>query len=325
MNILIADDDRTSRLVLAATLKKLGHEVSVADNGREAWDRWQQQEVTLLISDWMMPDIDGPTLCSMIRGERRLHYTYIILLTTLAGRGRYLDGMRAGADDFITKPLDQEMLAARLMVAERILALHDQLREQALHDPLTGLLNRGAIEARLQQEIDRATRTGQPLGVLLADLDYFKQINDRHGHPAGDAVLCESARRMGAALRAYDAVGRYGGEEFLFVVPGCDWPGIVTLAHRLCQAVATTPVNTPVGPLDASASVGATLAVGGDGQNAEQLLAAADQALYQAKAAGRNRAAFVGHPGGPPPVPIPGGPPPVPIPGGPPPVPPAPG
>src|SRR4051812_35757178 len=145
MKILIAEDDNTSRLVLSATLTKLGYKVQAVNNGRSAWEAWQEDEVTIVISDWMMPELDGLELCRMIRSQHRLHYTYVILLTALGGKGSYLSGMQSGADDLITKPFDQELLAARLQVAERILALHEALRTRALFDELTGIWNRSAI------------------------------------------------------------------------------------------------------------------------------------------------------------------------------------
>ncbi len=145
MKILIAEDDATMRLMFSATLKKLGHTVTSVEDGQKAWEAWKQEEYSLLISDWMMPDIDGLQLCKMIRAEPSLQYTYIILLTSMDGKGSYLEGMDAGADDFITKPFDEEQLAARLRVAERILALHQKLHTQATHDRLTGVWNRAAI------------------------------------------------------------------------------------------------------------------------------------------------------------------------------------
>nr|MDQ3039987.1 response regulator [Pseudomonadota bacterium] len=137
MKILIADDDMTSRLLLGATLKKLGHDVTAVDDGVQALASWRQEQPALIISDWMMPGMDGLELCSHIRAEPGLQYTYLMLLTSLGGKGRYLDGMQAGADDFISKPYDEELLAARLQVAERILALHHTLRMEATHDRLT--------------------------------------------------------------------------------------------------------------------------------------------------------------------------------------------
>ncbi|SCX95418.1 response regulator receiver modulated diguanylate cyclase [Nitrosospira sp. Nl5] len=292
MKILIAEDDTTSRLLFGATLRKLGYAVTAVENGQKAWDAWKQDGHSLLISDWMMPDIDGLELCRMIRAEPSLQYTYIILLTALDSKGSYLEGMDAGADDFITKPFDEEQLAARLRVAERILALHKKLHVQATHDRLTGVWNRAAIMDCLERELGRAARESSRVGVVLADLDHFKRVNDTHGHPTGDAVLQEAARRMRLALRPYDRIGRYGGEEFLVTAPGCTLSEAMALAERIRDSISAGPVDCQSGVIPMTASLG--VAVGGNrtGEDAGMLIAAADEALYRAKRAGRNRVEF---------------------------------
>ena len=292
MKILIAEDDTTSRLLFDATLRKLGYAVTAVENGQKAWDAWKQDKYSLLISDWMMPDIDGLELCKMIRAEPSLQYTYIILLTALDGKGSYLEGMDAGADDFITKPFDEEQLAARLRVAERILALHKKLHMQATHDRLTGVWNRAAIMDCLEGELERAARQNTCIGVVLADLDHFKRVNDTYGHPAGDRVLQEAAQRMRLALRPYDRIGRYGGEEFLIMTPGCRLSDAMTLAERIRDSISAEPVDSRSGDIPMTVSLGVT--IGGDraGEDAGTLIAAADEALYRAKNAGRNRVEF---------------------------------
>ncbi|MGH8762789.1 MAG: GGDEF domain-containing response regulator [Nitrosospira sp.] len=289
MKILIAEDDTTSRLLFSATLRKLGYAATAVENGQKAWDAWKQDKYSLLISDWMMPDIDGLELCKMIRAESSLQYTYIILLTALDGKGSYLEGMDAGADDFITKPFDEEQLAARLRVAERILALHKKLHVQATHDRLTGIWNRAAIVDCLEKELERAARQNTRIGVVLADLDHFKQVNDTHGHAAGDRVLQEAAQRMRLALRPYDRIGRYGGEEFLIMTPGCTWSDAMTLAERIRGSISAEPVNGQSGEIPITVSLGATISGGRAGEDANTLIAAADEALYRAKKTGRNR------------------------------------
>jgi two-component system cell cycle response regulator len=289
MKILIAEDDMTSRLVLGATLKKLGHDVTATSDGREAWDALDKEHFPLLISDWMMPDMDGLELCRLIRAADQPQYTYIILLTALGGKASYLDGMDAGADDFITKPFDEEQLVARLRVAERILDLHEKLRELAMHDGLTGLLNRATIVESLTHELDRAARDGKPLGVVLLDLDHFKRVNDTYGHASGDAVLKEAAQRLKSSMRCYDKVGRYGGEEFLIVAPGCSQENIITLAERVRNRIGGEVVPTPEGPLPMSCSLGAAVSATEQKEDGATLIARADAALYRAKAGGRNR------------------------------------
>jgi len=297
MKILIAEDDTTSRLLFAATLKKLGHAVTAVENGHKAWEAWRGEAHPLLISDWMMPDMDGLQLCRMIRAEPGLQYTYIILLTALDSKGNYLVGMNAGADDFITKPFDEEHLAARLRVADRILALHQKLHIQATHDRLTGVWNRAAILDHLQMELKQAAREAAPMGVIVADIDHFKRINDTFGHPAGDAVLQEAARRMQFALRPYDRIGRYGGEEFLITAPGCGWSHVATLAENIRNSVNAAPIESQYGQIPITVSLGAM--IGGDrGEDAGMLITAADEALYRAKKAGRNRTELaLGHSG----------------------------
>jgi two-component system chemotaxis response regulator CheY len=289
MKILIAEDDTTTRLIFGATLRKMGHIVTAVEDGGKAWKAWQQEEYSLLISDWIMPDMDGLELCKRIRAQPSLQYTYIILLTSMDGKGSYLEGMDAGADDFITKPFDEEQLAARLRVAERIIALHQKLHIQATHDHLTGVWNRAAIMNHLRGEVERARRHSTPIGVIITDLDHFKRINDTYGHPAGDAVLQEAARRMQLALRPYDRLGRYGGEEFLIIASGCDTSQTVALAERIRSFMSADPVISHAGEIPVTASLG--VAVGSDqvGKDRGALIAAADEALYRAKKAGRNR------------------------------------
>ncbi len=301
MQILIAEDDAVSRLVLSATLKKMGHEVRAASSGSEAWAALDEMHYPLLISDWMMPDMDGLELCRRVRtfhdeGRRGAPYTYIILLTALGGKTNYLDAMDAGADDFITKPFDADQLAARLRVAERILALHQTLRAQALIDALTGLSNRGAIMDNLRQEIERAARQNSSVSVILADLDRFKNINDTHGHEAGDDVLCEAARRMKSSLRPYDHIGRYGGEEFLMVVPNCGPTEAAIVAERVRCCLASSPIHAARKELLVTSSIGvccSNVMTSVDGQSHKPDVAAlirhADEALYRAKDEGRNR------------------------------------
>lgn len=289
MKILIAEDDTTTRLIFGATLRKMGHIVTAVEDGGKAWKAWQQEEYSLLISDWIMPDMDGLELCKRIRAEPSLQYTYIILLTSMDGKGSYLEGMDAGADDFITKPFDEEQLAARLRVAERIIALHQKLHIQATHDHLTGAWNRAAIMNYLRGEVERARRQSSHVGVIIADLDHFKRINDTYGHPAGDAVLQEAARRMQLALRPYDRLGRYGGEEFLIIASDCDLSQTMALAERIRSFMSAEPVKDQFSEIFVTVSLGIAIGSGQAGEEAGALVAIADEALYRAKKAGRNR------------------------------------
>ncbi len=290
MKILIADDDTTSRLLLGATLKKFGHDVTAVEDGLQALACWRQEQPSLIISDWMMPGLDGLELCRLIRAEPALQYTYVMLLTSLGGKGRYLDGMQAGADDFISKPYDEELLAARLQVAERILALHHTLRVEATHDRLTGLWNRAAIIDSLQQQLDQASEEATCVGIVLGDLGHFKSVNDTHGHAAGDRVLQEAARRMQSCMDAGEHVGRYGGEEFLAITTGCDPTRAAVVAESMRAAISGEPMASPIASLWITASFGVATSRVTSAMGAEALIAAADAALYRAKQGGRDRA-----------------------------------
>ena len=228
MKVLIADDDAVSRRLLHSTLARWSYEVVACANGTEAWEVLQKEDAPqLVILDWMMPGMDGVQLCRELRKRASQPYTYILLLTAKTQKEDIIAGMEAGADDYITKPFDAQELRVRVRAGQRILDLQTELIRaqsallvQATHDPLTGLFNRGAILKILEREIDRAHRQGSSVGVMLIDLDHFKNINDTLGHQAGDKVLQEAARLMLESTRSYDSIGRYGGEEFLVVAPG---------------------------------------------------------------------------------------------------------
>lgn len=301
MRILVAEDERVCRRMLEATLTKWGYDVILACDGVEAWQALQQEDAPkFALLDWMMPGMDGPEVCRKVRERTTEPYVYMILLTAKNQKEEIVQGMEAGADDYVTKPFDADELRARLRVGKRILELQDQLvsmREafqvQATRDPLTGLWNRAAILDLLQRELDRAGREGASVGVILADLDHFKRVNDTFGHLAGDAVLREAAQRMNSAMRGYDAVGRYGGEEFLIVAPGCNADNAMKAAERVREYISREPIHTAdglIGPVTLSlgVAVSAGLAEGETGL----LLRAADKALYRAKDEGRNRAAM---------------------------------
>src|SRR3954471_11959364 len=243
----------------------------------------------------MMPAIDGVEVCRKVRGTTREPYVYIILLTAKGHSTEIIQGLEAGADDYITKPFDLQELKARLRAGKRILKLQEQvvrareqLRVQATYDSLTGLFNRMAILEALDREVSRSNREKKPLAVIMADLDHFKDINDTYGHQAGDDVLQETARRMLSSLRAYDCVGRYGGEEFLIVAPGSDLKGAAELAERLRHNVSAKPVLVSDVNIPITLSLGMAISTTHLNQS-DQLLRQADEALYVAKRAGRNR------------------------------------
>jgi diguanylate cyclase (GGDEF)-like protein len=255
----------------------------------------------MALLDWMMPGQNGVDVCRALRKQRPAPYTYILLLTAKDAKESVVEGLESGADDYLTKPFNPQELKARIRVGLRVLELEDNLvqareamRFKATHDTLTGVWNRGAILETLDREISRSRRERLPLGVLIADLDHFKSINDTYGHLTGDAVLREVTRRMQIQVRPYDAVGRYGGEEFLILLPGCGGSETREKAERLREAIVQIPVETPTGTLRITMSVGAVAAGDWPDETANRILQMADLALYRAKEEGRNRSVMAG-------------------------------
>ena len=296
MKILVADDDAVSRSLMRRMLLQSGYEVATAADGAEAVRILLADEAPrLVLLDWMMPELDGPEVCKTIREASSRAYTYITLLTSKESKEDLIAGLEAGADDYLTKPCNLEELRARLRTGERVLQLEDtllkahaEMRFKANHDALTLLLNRGAILTFLREACDDCSGPG--FSVVLCDVDHFKRINDTYGHPVGDEVLRVIAQRLKDCTGEKGKVGRYGGEEFLILLEDADSGTLCATVERIREAVRHTPILTSAGPLYVSLSGGALLA--GDRtqpQTAEQLLKCADDSLYGAKRAGRDR------------------------------------
>ncbi len=296
MTILLAEDSAIYRHLITGHLNEWGFDFIYTKDGREAWDLLRKPDAPrLALLDWVLPGLDGVELCRRLRGRsEQVPYTYTILLTAKSEKQEMLEAMDAGADDFLAKPFDPPELKARLLVGKRIVELQQKLvtangalHHAASHDFLTSLWNRAAIMAFLQREVARSSREGAALGVILADVDHFKKVNDEMGHETGDYVLQEVAKRFTASLREYDGVGRYGGEEFLLVIPGCDLANTVRRANVIRELIANTPIRTPLRTTCVTVSMG--VAVVEPSTTAELLMRRADAALYQAKRNGRNR------------------------------------
>jgi two-component system, cell cycle response regulator len=298
MQILVVEDSAVYRKLISDHLQAWGFSVTVAEDGAQASAVLERPDSPkLVLLDWVLPDIEGIELCQQIReaGSSR-PYVYVILLTGKDARQDMLHAMEAGADDYLVKPFDELELKARLLVGKRILDLQDELvqareamRHAATHDSLTELLNRGEILEMLQRELERARRERKPVSIILADIDHFKQVNDTLGHLFGDRALQEVACRLRSSLRVYDGIGRYGGEEFLLVLPGCDLENAMVRGKELLELVAGTPVVALDAEKRITVSMGVAVSecIGKD--EAEALLSRADASLYAAKGNGRNR------------------------------------
>jgi diguanylate cyclase (GGDEF)-like protein len=297
VKILIADDEPVSRRVLQGLLTKWGYEVVAAEDGKVAWELLNAPDAPrIALLDWMMPERNGVDVCRELRLQRPEPYTYILLLTAKDAKESVVEGLESGADDYLTKPFHPQELKARLRVGIRLLELEDTLvqareamRFKATHDALTGLWNRGTILETLERETLRSRREGNSLGVIIGDLDHFKLVNDTYGHLIGDTVLRETVARMQSCVRSYDAIGRFGGEEFLILLPGCDSSAAADRANQVRTAIANPPMETDSGPLKITMSLGGVATGNWPDETPNQLLQMADAALYRAKEEGRNR------------------------------------
>jgi len=310
--ILVVEDDPATLALLERRLKRAGYEVIGCCNGKEAATELNRSRADIIIADWEMPEVTGIELCRMVSELREtspLRAPHFILLTAHAEREKVVQAFECGADDFVRKPYDIHELLARVRAAERILNLQEQLVERQLElsksnarlallnrkleklastDSVTDLPNRRCTMQRLEEAWALAQRSKCPLACVMADVDHFKLVNDRHGHAAGDLILHKVAQRIRRTLRRYDVCGRFGGEEFLVVCPDTDVSAAVQVGERIRMAVADRPIHHD------SATIAVTVSLGVSWnrpahQRIDQMLAEADTLLYRAKQAGRNQ------------------------------------
>ena len=294
--VLVADDSRIYRKLVEHALSKRQYTVLFAKSGSEAIDLFSEHQPSLVITDWMMPDLSGIELCQHIRNDLRQTYTYIIILTGITEKDKLVKGLAAGADDYLTKPFHSDELLARVGVGRRIVELHRQLEaknllleELALTDPLTGLPNRRAIEDWATRQLSGAARYGFSFLVVLADLDHFKTVNDAHGHDAGDIVLKKFSEILKTNSRRSDICGRIGGEEFLFVLTHTTQENARVVVERIRAELEAAKFDFDGSSLTVTASFGLAGFEGTQAPDFNRLVSQADAALYSAKRQGRNR------------------------------------
>lgn len=299
--ILVVDDDIVSRTVIEKYLHKAGFDVATVGNGVEALGALDNRFFPIVLTDWMMPELDGPELCRRIREKETDGYVFIILVTSRDSKTDIVSGLEAGADDYLTKPIHPAELVARINTGIRILKLEQSLKQAneeirllSITDSLTGCYNRTYLGERFPQEINRAYRYHHPLSVVLGDMDHFKKINDSYGHQVGDAVLKSFSSCLLDQIRSHvDWTVRYGGEEFLIILPETDCDGAVVFAERLRRAVESLPIKHEQGEIPITASFGgicADFSKHDYGElTMELLINQADDLLYCSKREGRNR------------------------------------
>lgn len=305
MRILVAEDETSSRLILESALRSLGHEYIAAVDGEEAWRLFETIDVDAVISDRKMPGMDGVELCRRVRASGKNTYTYFIFLTVFDERGDVLSGMAAGADDYFVKPLDIDELKMRLLVATRVTMLHRQLAhqsaelvrlnaqlfEQSRTDPLTRLGSRLKLREDIETISANAERYGHTYSAVMCDVDFFKAYNDSKGHLAGDQVLQAVAQTLMKTCRSSDLAYRYGGEEFLMLLPEQSLDAGFVAAERLRQAIEDQAIPHPASPISRNVTISAGVASlpHPEIKSTEAWINEADAALYRAKQTGRNR------------------------------------
>jgi two-component system, cell cycle response regulator len=291
--VLIVDDSLVVRSVVRGWLEEQGHVVTEVEDGASAIERCLAAPPDVVLLDIEMPGLSGHDVLTRLKSEPVVRDIPVVFLTNHASMEEVLQGLGGGAHDYLRKPFEPAELVARVGAAVRVKKLQDELRRRndeldqiSRTDALTGLFNRRHLEEQLRSHAASSRRHDHELGLILLDVDHFKAVNDTYGHPAGDDVLCELARRITGELRAEDVAGRWGGEEFLVILPGTDLAGTMKGGERIRSAVAAGPFHLTGRTVTVTVSGGCSSKLGA---GPEDLVRAADTGLYEAKAAGRNR------------------------------------
>ena len=294
LTVLVADDSAIFRQLVEHSLSRKSYSLLLAKSGREAIELFAKHNPPLVIVDWVMPDLTGIEICRHIRRAQK-SYTYIVILTAMSQKAKLVEGLSAGADDFLTKPFDSDELLARVDVGTRVVLLHRELEaknrlleELAVTDTLTNLPNRRGIEGWATRQLSGAARYGFTFWLVMADLDEFKTVNDRFGHQAGDKVLVAFADLLRRNTRKSDICGRTGGEEFLFILTHSTRENALMVVERIRTELSQIIFELAGQSISVTASFGIAEYKQNMEQTLDELVKAADVALYEAKAAGRN-------------------------------------
>lgn len=301
--VLLTDDEPVQRMLIGRMLSRAGYEVIMAEDGQQALEKMKEQEYCLLITDWEMPNLDGIGLCRAVRSMNLPYYTYTIILTSRDASEHVVMGLQAGADDYLTKPIIEPELLARLNTGKRLVEMERSLRQAleenrrlSIIDALTGVFNRRYLMEQLSKELDRSARYSHPLSMMLCDVDHFKRINDNYGHQSGDETLVKFSQVLRECLRETDWIARYGGEEFVIVLPETNLSAAANVAERCRAALAKDAFVVGGKSLPVTASFGVSGWQGAvpTGSDINKLIAIADTGVYASKEGGRNRVTVQG-------------------------------
>jgi diguanylate cyclase (GGDEF)-like protein len=294
--IAIVDDDPAIRRLLRLLISRAGYETFECTTGTEARERLRAEEWDLAILDRKLPDMDGVVLCHELKSDPTLRTRYIIMLTGEDEQADKVEGLELGADDYITKPFQSAELLARVRAAKRIIDLQKELLQTnkrlellSITDGLTKLHNHRHFQDELNRAFDESARYARPLSLAMIDIDFFKKVNDTHGHAVGDEVLKAVARLFGESVRSTDLVARYGGEEFAVMMPETTLDDGATFAEKIRSLVESTPIETQAGLVKVTVSIGVASVPQPRIHNSKELIVASDKALYRAKRSGRNQ------------------------------------